>query len=125
MIRAALIALTGALALAACETVEPPAIRDGCDVEVSFGSYAMGVDRDLKTRVMAFVDDSDDVVDVTERPWGREGESTLCVLTAGASAADRVYARIAGLIPARSERAPTTVTHRDGRTKSSSTTPGG
>jgi hypothetical protein len=121
VIRAA--ALIAVLTLAGCETAEPPAVREGCDVEVSFGSYAMGVDRDLRARIVAFVDGSEDVVDAVETPWGREGESTLCVQAAGASATDRVYVRIAGLIPAQSERAPTTVTHRDGRTKSSTLPP--
>ncbi|HEV2082414.1 MAG TPA: hypothetical protein VGR32_08155 [Brevundimonas sp.] len=115
--------LIAALTLTGCETMEPPAVRDGCDVKVDFGSYAMGVDGELKSRILAFVEGSDDVVDAAETSWGREGESTLCVLAAGASATDRVYGRIAGLIPVRSERAPTTVTHRDGRTKSSSLPP--
>lgn len=121
MIRA--IVLTAALALGACETVEPPAVREGCDVEVSFGSYAMGVDRDLKARIVAFVDGNDDVLDATETPWGREGESTLCVQATSSAGMNRIYDRVASMIPARSERAPTTVTHRDGRTRSSSLPP--
>ena len=121
MIRA--FVLVAALALAGCETMEPPAVREGCDVKVDFGSYAMGVDRDLKARIVAFVDGAEDVVEATETPWGREGESTLCVQAASSAGMDRVYDRVASMIPAQSERAPTTVTHRDGRTKSSSMPP--
>ena len=121
MIRA--FVLVAVLALAACETMEPPAVREGCDVKVDFGSYAMGVDRDLKARIVAFVDGAEDVVEATETPWRREGESTLCVQAASSAGMDRVYDRVASMIPARSERAPTTVTHRDGRTKSSSMPP--
>lgn len=120
MIRAA--TLIAALALAGCGTMEPSAVREGCDVKVDFGSYAMGVDQELKARVVAYVDESEDVADVTETRWGREGESTLCVQAASSTGIDRVYGRIAALIPARSERAPTTVTHRDGRVKSSALT---
>ncbi len=121
MIRA--LALAVGVALAGCGTMEPAAVREGCDVEVSFGSYAMGVDRDLKARIVAFVDGSDDVVDTVETPWGREGESTLCVQAASSAGTNRIYDRVASMIPAHSERAPTTVTHRDGRTRSSTLPP--
>ena len=87
----------------------------GCEVEVRFGSYAMGVDRELKDSVLQLVREDSGVLSSTESPWGREGESTLCVHTDNARTADRVYEGIVALLPPHSDRAPTTVIHADGR----------
>ncbi|MBN8553685.1 MAG: hypothetical protein J0L52_12420 [Caulobacterales bacterium] len=108
-----------ALVLSACAPVTPidPA-EDGtvvCDITVSFGSYAMGVDHELKTRIQALVAADGGVDDTEERPWGREGESNLCIQASSPVHADRLFNQIAAMIPETSERAPTTVTHRDGR----------
>lgn len=115
-------ALAVALLLAGCateRTVTHPVTPGVCHVEVSFGSYAMGVDLDLKSRIQAVVAADEDVLDVQEARWGREGESTLCISTFGMPAADRLYDEIAELIPEHSERAPTTVSHIDGRSRGS------
>lgn len=111
-----------AFLLAGCATdqaVTHPVTPGVCHVEVSFGSYAMGVDGELKARIQTLIAADDDVMDVSERRWGREGESTLCVSTLGMPAADRLYGEIAALIPEHSERAPTTVSHIDGRSRAS------
>jgi hypothetical protein len=116
-------ALAAALLLAGCATthqaVTHPVTPGVCHVEVSFGSYAMGVDGELKARIQAVVEADEDVLDVEETRWGREGESTLCISTLGMPAADRLYAEIATLIPERSARAPTTISHLDGRSHGS------
>lgn len=111
--------LAGCALLAGCATAvpsDPVTVGTGCDVEVSFGSYAMGVDQDLKARIVGVVSGNADVAGSVETPWGREGESTLCIM-ADAGATDRLYDRIVGLLPRYSERAPTTVTHADGRSR--------
>lgn len=115
-------ALAAALLLAGCaadRAMTHPVTPGVCHVEVSFGSYAMGVDHDLRTRILAVIEAEDDVLDVQEQRWGREGESTLCVSTLGMPAADDLYATIAAMIPQHSDRAPTTVSHLDGRSHGS------
>ncbi|MDZ4362551.1 hypothetical protein [Brevundimonas sp.] len=114
------------LTAAACATVPPgPSTgTTGCDVEVRFGSYAMSVDPDLKRRILSIVQNDPGVETSTETPWGREGESTLCVDLDSAAATDRLYGRIEAVIPPYSDRAPTTVIHRDGRSHSA-VMPGG
>lgn len=114
------------LTAAACATVPtgPSTGTTGCDVEVRFGSYAMGVDTDLKRRILAIVQNDPGVETSTETPWGREGESTLCVDLDSAAATDRLYGRIEAVIPSYSDRAPTTVIHHDGRSHSA-VMPGG
>lgn len=94
-------------------------ISEGCDLEVTFGSYAMGVDQALKVQIQNRIDGEAAVQSIEERHWGREGESTICVRTFDAAGADRLYREIAAMIPEHSERAPTTVTHRDGRSQGS------
>ena len=119
-------ALAAALLLAGCATdqaVTHPVTPGVCHVEVSFGSYAMGVDGELKAQIQAVIEADDDVLDVNETRWGREGESTLCISTLGMPAADRLYDEIAALIPDFSVRAPTSVTHIDGRTHASESPP--
>ena len=114
MIRALLLSVFLA-GCAGAQAVTHPVTPGVCHVEVSFGSYAMGVDHDLRTRILAVIEADEDVLDVQERRWGREGESTLCVSTHGTPAADDLYATIVAMIPQHSDRAPTTVFHLDGR----------
>ncbi len=123
MIRGKAAGLGVAVALAACQTVTTPglegpaqpepAVTPGCDVEVVFGSYAGGADQALRLRVRGLLE-SERGARFTERPWGREGESTFCV-QADAAVADRLYVTIARWIPDSSRQAPTSVAHRDGR----------
>ena len=114
-----LIAASALLLAAACAPVAPSGpisdVQRACDVTVSFGSYAMGVDHELKTRILILVDQAVGLDNMEERRWGREGESDLCIHAPAPGAADRLFEQIAALIPATSDRAPTTVTHRDGR----------
>ena len=96
-------------------TLQP--FLEQCDVEIVFGSYAMGVDQELKSRILRTVSNDSDVAEWNERSWGREGESTVCVHSPSEAATDRLYDRLAALIPAHSDRAPTSVEHIDGRRK--------
>lgn len=121
------------LLLGACTSAPPPAdtggeemliLKHGCDVTVSFGSYGMGVDRELKARILSFVEDGSDAAAWPESTWGREGESSFCILTDTVAATNRLYDGIVALIPRYSSRAPTMVTHIDGRSHASSLPPG-
>lgn len=119
------------LLLGAC-TSSPPSpaddrpliLKTGCDVLVSFGSYGMGVDQELRGRILSFVENSPDAAAWPERPWGREGESSVCVLTDDVAATDRLYEGIVALVPRYSSRAPTMVVHIDGRRHASGMPPG-
>lgn len=88
-----------------------------CDVEVSFGSFGQGVDGALREQVLAVTRAVPDVIASTEQTWGREGESTLCLRLKDDAAANRLYGTIAAQLPSTSTRAPTTVRHRDGRSR--------
>lgn len=117
MIRSAAILL--ALLVGACagprHTLQP--VIEQCDVEIVFGSYAMGVDGELKASILRTLSSDPNVADWNDHPWGREGESTVCVHSPNQAATDRFYDRIAALIPTHSDRAPTSVAHIDGRRK--------
>ncbi len=97
----------------------PVVVKTGCDVTVSFGSYGMGVDRGLKYGILSFVSSDEEATAGPERRWGREGESTVCIMTDSAAARERIYDGIVARIPDYSPIAPTTVTHIDGRTHAS------
>ncbi|CAN5323352.1 hypothetical protein BH10PSE1_BH10PSE1_01320 [soil metagenome] len=88
-----------------------------CDVEVSFGSFGAGVDAPLHGQILALTRANPDVTTSTEEPWGREGETTLCLMARDEAATDRLYGMIAAQLPSTSTRAPTTVRHRDGRSR--------
>jgi hypothetical protein len=90
-----------------------------CDVEVSFGSYGAGTDRALHESIISLTRGNADVASAEETSWGREGETTLCVHTPDAAAANRIYGAIAAQIPQTATKAPTTVRHRDGRSRAS------
>ncbi|MEM7567337.1 MAG: hypothetical protein AAF321_08915 [Pseudomonadota bacterium] len=89
-----------------------------CDISLSFGSTASGIDRPLFRDVEAYLAAAPFVADVSSRSWGREGERDLCVrLQPGADAA-AVFAQILERIPATTSRgwlevtAPTGESHR-------------
>jgi hypothetical protein len=87
----------------------------GCDVEVSFGSYGAGPDAALKDSILTLIKADPGVTASEMKPWGREGESTLCLTAKDEAAANRLYGTLAAQLPSTSTRAPTTVRHRDGR----------
>jgi hypothetical protein len=49
-----------------------------CDLTVAFGSYAGGIDAALHTRITEYLDADPRMRRTVERPWGREGERTIC-----------------------------------------------
>jgi hypothetical protein len=107
----------------AAKAVTPEAVA--CDVEVSFGSYGTGVDGTLREQIRTLALDDADVITSTDKPWGREGESTLCLRMKDAAATDRLYGMLAAQLPSTSTTAPTTVRHRDGRSRATTYPTGG
>lgn len=95
------------LGLAACAAAPAPAPA-GCDVTIKFGSYGMGIDRDLADRVAVAVKADRDVARSERKPWGKEGEYDLC-LTARSGRGKAVYDRYRAMIPAQSLKAPTSI----------------
>ena len=94
-----------------------PVSATECDVEVTFGSACCGVDSDLRAKILAVTSADPNVAESSEKRWGREGESTLCLKMSDPAAADRLYGAIATQLPATSSKAPTTVRNRDGRSR--------
>ena len=88
------------LAAGACAHAASPApTAPGCDLTVSFGSYAMGIDRPALARVRRILAHRD-VRSVEDIQAGREGEIALCVRTRTAAAAGRLFNRIRAVLPA-------------------------
>jgi hypothetical protein len=104
----ALALLTGGCASAA--PAEAP-----CAVKVEFGSYCCGVDGETKAAVERYLEGADGVLRSTSQPWGREGESTRCVVTRRRGDADRIFRDLAAMVPPVARQGPVTVTTIDGR----------
>lgn len=94
-----------------------PAVTTECDVEVSFGSYGAGPDAALRGSIETLVKGDPGVTASEMQPWGREGETTLCLRAKDEATSNRLYGVIAAQLPSTSTRAPTTVRHRDGRSR--------
>jgi hypothetical protein len=85
-----------------------------CSVKVSFGSYAMGIDRPTFTRVERLLARDRGVTRSDQQRWGREGEVTICVKTRRRADTTRLYSKIRALFP-RKPRGPLTVETDTGR----------
>ena len=84
-----------------------------CALQVEFGSYAMGIDREASRAVDQLLASDPAVTSVELYPWGREGEKTLCVRLRSEADAERLARAIAALFPA-DPRGPLTVSTRNG-----------
>ena len=71
-----------------------------CPLRVDFGSYAMGIDRGAADAARELLAGDPGVVSVENYPWGREGETTMCVVTRSAGDAERLFHAISRLFPA-------------------------
>ncbi|HEX6376236.1 MAG TPA: hypothetical protein VFZ91_11010 [Allosphingosinicella sp.] len=87
------------IAISACAQSAPPSpSARPCDLTVSFGSYAMGIDRPALAAVRAIL--ADRVVrSIEERHQGREGELVLCARTRRPADAERLFHRIRSALP--------------------------
>jgi hypothetical protein len=116
------LALTGSLLAAACATdsgAEPPPAPgpggEGCDVSISFGSYAMGIDNDAYARVETWLAGHKDLVaEVKVTPWGREGERTVCVTATSPAAIKPVFSGVVKQLPVEGKKAPITALSKTG-----------
>ena len=93
-----------------------------CGVTVTFGSYAMGIDRGAFAAVEGLLARDQGVAATSQKRWGREGEVTLCVETRSAADSERLFGEIAKLFPAK-PRGPLTVASADGRKFEAGATP--
>ena len=84
-----------------------------CALRIDFGSYAMGIDGGAARAVDELLARDAAVASVERRPWGREGEITLCVQVRTEADAERLYHAVAALFPA-DPRGPLTVSTRSG-----------
>jgi hypothetical protein len=112
MIRLPVLLLPLALTACAAAPIEQPVVGR-CDVTIKFGSYGMGIDQDVSTRVTAAVKTDRDVAGSERKPWGKEGEYDLCLATKPGRAA-AVYERYRAMIPPRGLKAPTSIEGPDG-----------
>lgn len=94
--------VAGLAATGGCASREPAAASDAarCDILVSFGSYAMGIDRPAADAVDRILASDEAVKSVTREAAGREGEYALCVGTRSAAAAARLFDRLRAALPA-------------------------
>lgn len=117
-----------AAALAAVATASPALAQapdaEGCSVSVSFGSYAMGIDRAAFDRVERYTRANKRLIQsVNVMAWGREGERTICIATRSRAARTTVFMDVRDLIKGKARTGPTTVTTLDGRSWQSSPRP--
>jgi hypothetical protein len=86
-----------------------------CGVTVTFGSYAMGIDRPTFVAVEDLLAKDAAVTGVDKRYWGREGEVTLCVGTRTPADAARIALAIGAMLPEK-PKGPITVSAPGGKT---------
>lgn len=111
-----------AVLVAACATdsgAEPPPSPgpggEGCDVSVSFGSYAMGIDNEAYARVEAWLAEQKELVaDVKVTSWGREGERTVCVTAISSASIKPIFTGVVKQLPVEGRKAPITALSKTG-----------
>ncbi|MES2987111.1 MAG: hypothetical protein V4808_04320 [Pseudomonadota bacterium] len=79
-----------------------------CDVTVSFGSYAMGIDRPTFERVERLLSRDRRVAKTDQQRWGREGEVTICAKARRRADIAPLFHRVRAMLP-RNPRGPVTV----------------
>ena len=88
-----------------------PAVPGKCDVTVSFGSYAMGIDRPTFDKVERLLVRDRRVAKSDQQRWGREGEVTICAKARRRADIAPLFHRIKALFP----RDPRSCTKRSPR----------
>lgn len=81
--------------------------RKACDLVVDFSSYASGVDLMTKNKIQDYVQQEKGIYSIKSYPWGREGESSLCLKVRSNKTAE-VFDQLKSMLP-EDARAPTTV----------------
>lgn len=74
----------------------PQATAPKCDVTASFGmgGPCLGTDHRLAEAVVESIRTHNRTAEIKRVPWGREGEFDLCIATASADEAQRVFERV-------------------------------
>ena len=94
---------TGSDQVAAQSGVQSAALSTGesvdCGLTIHFGSYAMGIDAGAFRAVEDLLANDPAVDSVERRGWGREGEVTLCARIRSDPDIERLFARIAAMLP--------------------------
>lgn len=112
------------MALMACDIPEKPKVEGNvngsffeelhgkrCALELVFGSYAAGIDTAVYDETIALVKKAENVSGSVVKPWGKEGEQTVCVETTVQAAADSLKEEIEAIISrAQPTKGPVTVT---------------
>jgi hypothetical protein len=70
----------------------PPALK--CDVEVRFESRCCGVNQQAHEQVSKVASRAKGVTQALEWKWGREGESTMCMVTASPDHGERLFVQL-------------------------------
>ena len=87
------------IAGACAQAASPDPAAPKCDLTVSFGSYAMGIDGPALAAVRRILGDRA-VRSVEDVARGREGETYLCARTRSPADATRLFNRIRAILPA-------------------------
>lgn len=119
LLAAAPIALAALIAMPAQASIAPgDTMPNGrpCPVVVSFGSYAMGIDQAAHREIKRYASRSHRIRIVSETPWGREGERTMCIDARTKKDANRAFDDLRAMIRAGARTGPTTVATASGRT---------
>lgn len=87
---------------------QPYATPGECDVKVTFGSYAMGIDQPAFERIDRLLSRDGRVGSSERQRWGREGEITICAKARRRSDVAALFYRVKALFP-RKPRGPLTV----------------
>lgn len=86
-------------------TAQPEFAPSKCDVTVTFGSYAMGIDRPTYEKVDRLLKRDRRAAKTEQQRWGREGEVTLCTKVRRRADVAPLFYRIKTLFP-RNPRGP-------------------
>lgn len=75
-------------------------MQSTCDIQISFGSYAGGIDHDAYGKISKLVEGGKEVTEAWLWTWGKEGERDLCLKMAAANR-DKIYGQVkASISPA-------------------------
>ena len=78
-----------------------PSGPDNCAITVAFTSYGAGIDGPTRARIERTLRVDRRVRTFTTRPWGREGEVTLCVSARRSADVYRLFRDLQNMVPRR------------------------
>lgn len=75
--------------------------QDNCPITVAFTSYGAGIDGPTRARMERMLRADRRVRAFASRPWGREGEVTLCISARRSADASRIVRDLQNMVPRR------------------------